>query len=159
MSKKQSPKSFWARVNKKAPNGCWEWTGSINNTGYGSVSWCGAVYTAHRIAAWISGMVEHMEAPEHSRMKTHVLHKCDNRRCCNPDHLFLGSLSDNMYDMYEKNRKVQPKGEKHTNSKLTNKEATMIRKQYNKGEKQTSLASKYGVSQTAISLVVRGVTY
>lgn len=159
MSVKQSPRSFWAKVNKKAPNGCWEWAGTLNSTGYGTVGWEGKNYTAHRVAAWLSCMVDSRSAPERSYMKTHVLHKCDNRKCCNPKHLFLGSKTDNMFDMYTKKRRVQPKGQHHSNAKLTDKQAAIIRERYKNGELQVPLAKEYGVSQVAISLIVRGVTY
>lgn len=157
MSKKQTPESFWARVKKST--GCWEWQGACNNTGYGTVGWHGANYTAHRIAAWLAGMVDTPSAPESSRASTHVLHKCDNRKCCNPDHFFLGNFADNMRDAYKKQRKTQPRGEKHTNAKLTSKQASEIRRRYKGGECQVPLAKEYKVSQRAISLLVRGETY
>jgi len=159
MSHKQTAESFWARVNRGTNHECWGWSGATNSTGYGTVVWHGVHYTTHRVAAWLSGMVETPSRPAHSRDKGHVLHKCDNRRCCNPDHFFLGSFADNMHDAYKKKRKVQPKGEKHANAKLTNDQAEEIRKRYAAGEYQIPLAKEYNVSQRAISLVVRGETY
>lgn len=159
MSKKQTAESFWGRVNKTVSAQCWEWQGSCNSTGYGTVAWDGKVYTAHRIAAWLSGLVCSPVAPNDSREATHVLHKCDNRKCCNPDHFFLGTYTDNMYDAYNKQRKTQPRGANHANAKLTAQQATEIRTRYKKGEKQIPLASEFGVSQRAISLIVRGETY
>lgn len=161
MSAKQTKESFWAKVNgnRSQRNGCWEWQGACNSTGYGTVAWHGKVYTAHRIAAWLQGMVANPSAPKGKRAKAYVLHKCDNRKCCNPSHFFLGSYTDNQLDAYAKKRKDQPKGEKHTNSKLTNKEAKAVRDLYAKGITQKVLAKKFGVSQVAISLVVRGETY
>ena len=158
MSKKQSPKTFWERV-KKQDTGCWEWEGSINSTGYGTCAWDGAVYVTHRIAAWLYGMIEDIPAPRNADNPTHVLHVCDNRKCCNPDHLFLGSYSDNMQDAYNKKRKVQPKGDKHPNSKLSNSQASEIRILYAKGSSQKALATSYGVSQAAISRIVRNIGY
>ena len=159
MSKKQTPETFWAKVNKGADDECWEWTGCVSSSGYGTTSWHGAHYTAHRVAAWLSGLVKSPSRPAHSRDKGHVLHRCDNRRCCNPNHFFLGTFSDNMADAYHKKRKVQPKGEAHTNAKLTNEQAAEIRQRYAAGEFQVPLAKEYGVSQRAISLIVRGETY
>lgn len=157
MSAKQTPESFWARVKKT--DGCWEWQGSLNNTGYGTVAWHRKVYTAHRVAAWLSGLVESLAAPKSHRAETHVLHKCDNRKCCNPDHFFLGNYSANQKDAYKKKRRAQPKGAAHVNAKLTAPQAAAIREAYNKGQTQMKLATIYGVSQVAISLIVRGVTY
>lgn len=158
MANKQTPESFWARVKKSQK--CWEWQGACNNTGYGTVAWHGKVYTAHRIAAWLSGLVVNPAKPTNAQEKAHVLHKCDNRKCCNPDHFFIGSYADNQLDAYAKKRRVQPKGESNPNAKLTNKQAAEIRHVYSvHGLTQKQLANKYDVSQRAISLIVRGETY
>lgn len=157
MSAKQTPESFWARVKKT--KGCWEWQGACNNTGYGTVAWHSKTYTAHRVAAWLCGLVDSLAAPKSHREETHVLHKCDNRKCCNPDHFFLGSYSDNQKDAYKKSRRAQPRGAAHVNAKLTTRQAAAIRRAYEKGQTQMKLAETYGVSQRAISLVVRGETY
>ncbi len=159
MSRKQTPESFWAKVRVGSDAECWEWSGACNNTGYGIVGWHSGHYTAHRIAAWLSGLVVEPNAPKSSKAPTHVLHRCDNRKCCNPHHFFLGTFTDNMRDAYAKNRKAQPKGERHANAKLTNLQAEAIRKRYREGELQIPLAKEYGVSQRAISLIVRGETY
>jgi hypothetical protein len=159
MSNKQSPRNFWASVDRGGHDKCWEWQGSVNSTGYGTVAWFGKVYTAHRSAAWLSEMVDDLNAPTKASTPTHVLHKCDNRKCCNPRHFFLGSYTDNMNDAYKKRRKTQPKGEKHTNAKLTNAQAEDIRCKYSAGATQSSLSKEYGVSQVAISLIIRKVTY
>ena len=157
MSKKQTPESFWARVKKS--RGCWEWQGSCNSSGYGSVGWHGVLYSAHRVAAWLSGLLPTPEAPNDPKAATFVLHKCDNRKCCNPKHFFLGTYSDNMYDAYKKRRKAQPRGGEHANAKLTNSQAATVRRLYASGYTQVNLAEKYSVSQRAISLIVRGETY
>ena len=162
MSSKQTAESFWARVqgDRRQRNGCWEWQGACNNTGYGTVKWDGKTYTAHRIAAWLSDLVADPARPTNSKEKAHVLHKCDNRKCCNPTHFFIGSYSDNQLDAYAKKRRAQPKGEKHANAKLTNKQAAEIRRAYEvHGFTQKQLANKFNVSQRAISLLVRGETY
>ena len=161
MSTKQTAESFWARANgnRRRRNGCWEWQGSTNSTGYGTVSWHGKLYTAHRVAAWLTGLVESPSAPATAKEPTHVLHKCDNRRCCNPLHFFLGTQTDNMVDAYQKRRKVQPRGQQHANAKLTDAQAAMIRKLYAAGHTQVQLAEAYSVSQRAISLIVRKESY
>lgn len=159
MSAKQTAESFWAKVNKGADDECWEWSGATNSTGYGTVGWHGSVYTAHRVAAFLSQLVESPSRPAHSWDKGHVLHKCDNRRCCNPNHFMIGSYADNQRDAYSKGRKTQPKGEKHVNAKLNNEQVAEIRKRYAAGEYQVPLAKEYGVSQRAISLIVRKETY
>lgn len=159
MTKKQTPENFWSKVSMGADDECWEWEGCVNSTGYGNVVWHGKCYTTHRVAAWLSGMVATPQRPKHSRTPTHVLHKCDNRKCCNPNHFFLGTFTDNMRDAYKKKRKVQPKGEAHSNAKLTNAQAEEIRRKYKEGAYQVPLAKEYGVSQQVISLIVRGKSY
>ena len=155
----QTAENFWSKVHKPSANECWEWTGSRNSTGYGSVGWNRKVYTAHRVAAWLQGMVESPSRPANSRTPTHVLHRCDNRACCNPNHFFLGTFSDNQLDAYVKKRQVQPRGQKHVNAKLTDAQAASIREEYATGVVQTVLAAKYSVSQVTISLITRGKTY
>jgi hypothetical protein len=156
---KNTAENFWMRVAKQ-PSGCWEWQGALNSTGYGSVSWDSKHYVAHRLAAFLHGMVSTLEAPQDASCSGFVLHKCDNRKCCNPDHLFVGSYSDNQRDAYKKKRRAQPKGAAHANSKLTTEQVAAIRKSYSQGGiRQKDLGNKYGVSQRAISLVVRGETY
>jgi hypothetical protein len=161
VSRRQTPESFWSKViiNKSKLDSCWEWSGSCNNIGYGTVAWRGKVYTAHRVAAWLEGLVETPEAPRNKQTKLFVLHKCDNRKCCNPKHFFLGNYRDNQLDAYAKSRRAQPKGSLHTNAKLTVQEAADIRKSYAQGCVQTQLAKTYNVSQRVISLIVRGETY
>lgn len=158
MSAKQTAENFWSKVTK-LPNGCWEWIGACNSTGYGNVAWHGKVYVSHRVAAYLSGLVSSMSAPKNSRELTHVLHKCDNRKCCNPAHFFLGSFTDNQLDAYKKKRKAQPKGSDHVNAKLTKEQVMDIRRRYSNGEYQVPLAKEFNVSQRCISLVVRGETY
>lgn len=159
MGKRHTVETFWARVGRGGVDDCWEWTGCVNNTGYGTVSWHGQHYTAHRVAAYLSGMVQSPSRPAHSTDKEHVLHKCDNRKCCNPAHFFTGSYSDNQRDAYQKNRRARPKGAAHVNAKLTTKQVMEIRKRYAAGEYQAPLAKEYGVSQRTISLIVRRETY
>ena len=124
-----------------------EYTGFRNAGGYG-LAGCGLVHRqAYREAFG--------EIPEGMM----VLHKCDNPACANPEHLFLGNNASNMADMKNKGRGRARPGEHSPNAKLTMVEAREIRHAYCEGCSQMELASKYGVSQRAISLIVRNETY
>lgn len=158
MAAKQTPESFWARVHKNR-NSCWEWQGTCNSTGYGTVAWHGRVYTTHRVAAWLSGLISTPAAPKNRKGAGFVLHKCDNRKCCNPKHFTIGTYADNQRDAYNKHRRAQPKGQNHTNAKLTNYQAAAIREAYRKGQTQMKLAAIYGVSQAAVSKIILRKTY
>lgn len=91
---------LWNRFWKgfvQVSSGCLEWVNAINpETGYGVMRWDGKTRTTHTIAweFW------HGTIPE----GVNVLHKCDNRPCAHPDHLFVGTLLDNNRDMFEKGR-------------------------------------------------------
>lgn len=80
-----------------------------------------------------------------------ICHSCDNRACCNPSHLFIGTAKDNMQDAANKGR--MPKGEKHANSKLTQKEVNEIRRSI--GFLNRELAKKYNISKTQIGNILR----
>lgn len=112
---------FWGRVDSRnrSSKGCWLWQGALNTTGYGVVSVEGRMYTAHRVAAWLSDMVESPSAPASSTSAQHVLHRCDTPACCRPEHLFVGTYSDNLRDAYEKSRRPLALGQ---GPKLTTEE-------------------------------------
>lgn len=80
----------------EAVNGCWEWTRSCDADGYGHLVHQGSLKGAHRHSYELS----RGNIPD----GLFVLHECDNRKCINPDHLFLGTNMDNMRDMYAKGR-------------------------------------------------------
>ena len=86
---------FWKKVDTSAGGDeCWQWMGGMHSRGYGRMRWKYGVESSHRIA-WelTNGAVP---------AGLHVLHKCDNRACCNPAHLWLGTQSDNMQDKVKK---------------------------------------------------------
>ena len=86
-----------------------------------------------------------------------VCHVCDNRECCNPEHLFLGTASDNARDMALKQRSKA--GETHANAKLTEDKVADIFRLSSSGMRQSEIASQFGITQAAVSLVVTGKTW
>lgn len=88
--------AFWRFVCKS--DACWEWTASIGSHGYGQLTYLQQKYTAHRLS-W-----ELHRGPIPDGL--FVLHKCDNRRCVKPDHLFLGTQRENLEDMTRKGRRA-----------------------------------------------------
>jgi hypothetical protein len=87
---------FWEKVRIASKDECWLWTASLNNKGYGKIGEGKKILLAHRVS-W-----ELHFGPIPDRLC--VLHKCDNPKCVNPDHLFLGTQKDNAQDMVRKNR-------------------------------------------------------
>jgi hypothetical protein len=86
---------FWQYVERKGPEECWEWAGSKDRLGYGQFWADGKPRRAHRIAYML-----HNGTPEDDC----ICHSCDNRACCNPNHLWEGSQADNMKDRFQKGR-------------------------------------------------------
>jgi hypothetical protein len=86
-----------------------------------------------------------------------VLHKCDNRMCINPEHLFLGTNLDNIHDMYNKGRNKFLFGEDSPMAKLTEKQAIEIKE--SKGLSQRELAAKYNISRSQIKAIRAGTRW
>jgi len=130
---------------------CWEWTAQIAMNGYGVFFLNGIQTGAHRAAYRL--LVG--EIPN----GLYVLHHCDNRSCVNPDHLFLGTQSDNLQDAAAKGRMVSPAlaGEENGRAKLTQNDVNAIRELYATGELvQRELGERYGVGTTTIGAVITG---
>lgn len=136
--------SFFDKIEGPDECGCLNWNAAINNKGYGFF-WDGTkVVLAHRFS-W-----EFNVGPTNGY---HVLHKCDNPRCVNPEHLFIGTQSDNMKDAVKKNR--IPRGETHHRSKLMDHQIVEIRERYaGGGVRMYELAKKFGVSRPLISMII-----
>lgn len=105
-------KRFWSKVPYRG-EGCWPWTGNLDNWGYGRITiWPFGMIVASR-ASWI---LHHGLIPE----GLCVLHHCDNPPCVRPDHLWIGTHMDNQRDMIAKGRKrtYVERGQVHKNAKL-----------------------------------------
>jgi hypothetical protein len=144
---------FWPKVSKGIETECWEWQGALNG-GYGWVHTSVGPRTAQRVAAYLSDLLDDLTNP------LHVLHKCDNPKCCNPSHLFLGTNQSNVNDRTAKGRGRGGSlpGQKNGASKLTDLQIYQIRDMYQTGDfSQSQLSQKFGVRQPHISRIVNRV--
>jgi hypothetical protein len=136
------------KYSKHQPNGCTEWVAGKTSDGYGVINFNNKSLLAHRVA------IELFLGLNPERML--VCHKCDNRSCVNPEHLFLGSQEDNMKDMKSKGRR---KGvncrEMNGRAKLTMSVAQEIRRKREIGYTLKQLATEHSVASSTISRVIR----
>lgn len=127
-------------------SGCINWVKSKSKKGYGRIWWKGKLQQAHRMSyeAFVGDIP----------INLHVLHKCDNPSCINPEHLFVGTNKDNVIDKCAKNRILR--GEKRINAKLNDQAVIEIRSSQ-LGKKK--LSKIYGVCPTVILEVKRGIRW
>lgn len=127
---------------------CWEWTGAKIGKGYGA---CQVRPIRERYAHRVSYLAFTGPIP----VDIDVLHTCDNRRCVNPAHLFLGTPKDNAQDMKAKGRHLY--GERNTEVKLTEKQVLQIHRLYSGGGISTyQLADRFGVAQGTVWKILHG---
>lgn len=133
-------------------NGCWEWQRSLNTSGYAQIVAFGKPHLGHRLS--------YRMFKSEFKNEICVLHKCDNAKCLNPDHLFLGTISDNNLDMLTKGRKYVAKGSKSAKAKLNESQVLEIRKMHESGQYGCYRLSKiYNVGSRAIWSIVNRRTW
>lgn len=152
--------NFWKKVQRAGADECWNWSACTNPKGYG-------VFGFHRDGKDIAFLANrfsyamHFEDPGASC----VLHRCDNPKCVNPAHLFLGTRKDNNLDMTAKGRhgskanperwmKNRPRAEGHACAKLDWTKVRAIRAQFAAGATQTTIASTFGISMAQVGNIV-----
>jgi hypothetical protein len=141
---------FWTFISKNPNTNCWEWTGQLKG-GYGYFS------------------INHKDIPVHRLMfkkykgiippKINVCHSCDNPKCCNPDHLWLGTQADNIADMHIKKRDYKSFGENHHTAKINENNVREIRKKYKEGMKMKSIHRLLNIPYRTIQHVCTGNTW
>lgn len=128
---------------------CWVWSLKIRPNGYARMKFLGDSWYAHRLSYFaFKG-----DIPD----GCDVCHRCDNRRCVNPEHLFLGSRKENMQDCVEKGR--QARGEKLPHSKLSDAERAQVIDLIKYGFSYQEVGSCYGVTRHAINhiAIINGI--
>jgi hypothetical protein len=133
---------FWARVRKTT--GCWTWTAG-KSRGYGTIYIDGKCRKAHQVSYLL----------HHGAIEQWLLHRCDNRACVRPDHLFLGDHDANMRDMANKGRSSRLPGERNGNAKLTETKIARLKAALGSAS-QTELARRFGCSQQTVSNIATG---
>lgn len=136
---------FWNHVSKNGPTPthqpklgpCWMWTAAKASNGYGVGHANGRWLHAHRV----SWLVHHGDLP----MNLCVLHKCDNKSCVRPDHLFLGTKKHNAIDRSRKGRNPNIKGENHPQVTITKQQALAILRLKKQGMGPTAISRQLGL--------------
>jgi hypothetical protein len=138
---------FMEKVEIDPVSGCWNWKGRTTRS-YGQIRTGKTMTRAHR-ASWLlfRGKIDN---------DLYVCHKCDNTLCVNPDHLFLGTQTDNMQDMMSKGRGRKATGTSHPNAKLSDDKVKEIFDLFDSGVTRKEIAAKFGVSYSLIKQLIRG---
>jgi hypothetical protein len=143
---------FWAKVQKT--DGCWLWTDTLTDKGYGKISVKTNGKWKPDLAHRVSYELHYGSIPS----GLHVCHQCDNPQCVRPDHLFLGTNDDNIQDKMNKGR--QMRGTKAKAAKMTEDQVLEIRQRFAAGGiTKVALAQEYGIGKPAMGDILNRVTW
>lgn len=151
---------FWSKVDKHNADQCWNWLLAPTVYGYGQFWHKNKTYRAHRIALALT-----CDAP-HGR--DYALHKCDNKLCCNPRHLYWGTISENVQDALKRNSHYKPRRRAHilkvcaknavTRCKLTQQQVIDILSMAANNTPHREIARHFGVAKYTIFKIIHGKT-
>lgn len=148
------PAYFWSRIEILDNESCWGWKKSLRTAGYGRVYFHRKCFNASRLAYILTyGEIN---------QDVEVCHECDNKKCCNPHHLFLGTHKENMDDAWNKGIIKPPPvayGTRNTSSKLTEDKVKQIFKLYKSGITKSDIARNFGITKQAVGLVLKRVNW
>lgn len=134
-------------------SGCWNWQGSTRG-GYGRMTVGSRTDNSRRSESAHRMSYQVFKGPVPEGME--VCHHCDNRRCINPAHLFLGTKQDNMADRDAKGRNRPPRGEEHPHAKLTTVDVLAARRLRAKGWSYQRIADRLGVDKKTAMRACKG---
>lgn len=146
---------FWTKVAITANDKlCWNWTANKNKKGYGSFSFyidankSSDTFRSNRVSFFMTnGYIDDEKL---------ICHSCDNPSCVNPKHLFIGTQSENMLDMFSKGRGIPRRGALNFNAKLTVDDLPKIFELKELGWKYTEIAKHFSVNPSQISRIFCG---
>lgn len=146
---------FWEKVDRSGgPDACWPWTASLNRPkhadGYPQIALDND--GPKILATYASWLLHHGELPPKAKR---VCHACDNRKCVNPAHLFLGTQSDNIKDAVAKGRHDPMPGTRHPRHKLDDEKVRELRRLAEEGTfTLKALAAKFGIAPPTAKRII-----
>jgi HNH endonuclease len=140
LSYEDNPDMFWAKIDKRGPNDCWKWLGSINSNGYGIFGKSNKY--AHR-------HVFYLNTGRKPQSGFFICHTCNNKTCCNPLHLYEGTAFSNMQDIL--------KAGKHGGGPRPKLNPMTVQEMHARGLSMREIGRQLGASHNAVKTALRPI--